>query len=258
VSATTRLARVFPGIAEARPIWQLFASAPATALLFSGSVILAVVVTTALTMRARGAARQDWLILLLMLGAAVLMLMLQVRSARLAAILALPAAAWLVTIALKHARTHIVSGLAALAVAWIAAAPLVQFVLLSLGIALWPPAPGAASMSRPSVATCRMADAYTQLAALPPGIVAAPVTIASHVLRYTPHAIVSAGFHRNGIAVIDNLDFFEADDERAREIAMARGITYAVTCGEDAAIPARPWVHAIPSEGPLQVYRLAP
>lgn len=252
------LARIFPGIAEARPIWQLFASAPATALLFSGSVILAVVVTTALAVRAHQASRQDWLILLMMLCAAVLMLMLQVRSARLAAVFALPAAAWLVTIALEHARTHLLRGLAALALAWIAAAPLVQFVLLSLGVVLWSPSPSAAPASGPTVAACRMADAYTQLAALPPGIVAAPVSIASHVLRYTPHAVVSAGFHRNGHAVIDNLDFFEASDERAREIADARGVTYAATCGEHAVTAARPWTTAIATDGPLRLHRLAP
>ena len=102
-----------------------------------------------------------------------------------------------------------------------------------------------------------MPAAYSDLAMLPAGVVVAPASIASHILRYTPHSVVSAGFHRNGASVIDNLDFLEGSDERALAIASERSVAYAVTCGENALLASRGWLEPVPGNGPLRVYRRA-
>jgi hypothetical protein len=55
-------------------------------------------------------------------------------------------------------------------------------------------------------------------------------TLGPHVLVYTPHAVVTAGFHRNNAGNLDQLAFFTGTEAEAREIATRRGIDYLAVC----------------------------
>lgn len=256
-----RLGAYFASIVEAIPLWRLGERAAFDSVLFIGTALLALSIVVSLAMsaflaaRRRGEAQRDWLIVFLMLAAAFAMMALQLRGSRLTGALAIPAYAWLIASIRAHWRPVLLQAFGLL-VAWLLAASFAQFIFAAL--VAGGPSTAAPVTPGPSVAECRRESAYTQLAALPVGRVAVPISIASHVLRYTPHSVLSAGFHRNGQSVVDSLDFFAGNESRAQEIVAERGLTYVVTCGVDDAIDSWSWLTPLPSSGPLRLYAVAP
>ncbi len=252
------IARQFSEIPEVTSLWRLAERAGIGSTLFIGAMMMAGTIVIALlvmiwrSVRLSGEARRDWLIALLMLVAAFAVMTLQIRGWRLASMLALPAGAWLIVSVRQNIRPPGLQA-TALVLAWLVSASFVQFIVA----ALVAPAPAAdVAATGPSIAECRREGAYAALAALPAGGVAAPVLISPHILRYTPHSVLSAGFHRNGQSIIDSLDFFEGNEVRARQIVAERGLAYVVTCGVDATIDSWSWLRRLPSPGPLQLYEV--
>ena len=64
----------------------------------------------------------------------------------------------------------------------------------------------------------------------PPERVMAPIDLGSHLLLYTPHAVVAAPYHRNQDGVFDAFRFFNRPIDQARDILRARGIGLVVIC----------------------------
>src|SRR5690606_19785067 len=92
------LDQVLPGyfdtIAEAQPLWIRAFTDPPTAVAFALTTLLALPVTAWQAWRGRGESRVDWLILLGFLAGGALVMVMQLRGARLAAPFALPASAY--------------------------------------------------------------------------------------------------------------------------------------------------------------------
>jgi hypothetical protein len=256
---------MFSRIAEAQPLWTRFVAQPATGFAFGGAVLVAVPVTAWVAFRERGERRVNWLIVLALLVVAAMVMVVQIRGARLAAALSLPAGAWLITAARAAYRER---GGAARVVGlvggWLLFATLTQPILLTLLGAVVPSAQAESGAPRAaSPDDCLIGRSYAALAALPPGRVAAPIAISSHILRYTRHSVLSAGFHRNAQSIRDSEAFFR-DGDAAKRIARERGLDYVVVCGAAGgsagwAVRRVPdWLTPVSSPADvLQVYRIA-
>jgi hypothetical protein len=248
------LSEVFPIIPEAKSFWERVLESPLTSIPFGACVLPALGIAIAQVVRMKGQPRIDWLVLLLMLGAATAVMIVQIRGARLAVMLAVPAGAYAIAALRQRFREHrSLPRAGALLAGWIVFASWVQ--ALVLGVSSLAISPAVAEAKGPTLADCTMDTAYTDLASLPPGRVAAPYILGPYILLDTPHEILSAGYHRNGKSVMDSIDFFASDD-RARDIARERGLTYVATCGIDPTIEQRSWLKPLPSGGPLRLYRI--
>jgi hypothetical protein len=257
----------FVGIDELQSLWNRFGQHPASAIAFASPVLAALAISTWRAYRDRGDRRVDWLILLGFATVAALFMLLQVRGARLAALLAVPASCWLISAARqKYLNGRGAGSVALLAGAWLLGCTLLQLGVVSLAFAALPPgiSTGAAGTGARPLGSCHLSANYAPLAALAPGNVAAPPGISSHILRYTEHSVLSAGYHRNAESVLDSNTFFSGSEEAAKAIAVRRRLDYVVLCpGSNRNGPPRdagwPWRWTTPLSGPgdrLQVYRI--
>ncbi len=72
---------------------------------------------------------------------------------------------------------------------------------------------------------------YSRLAALEPGLVAAPFDAGLRILGKTDHAILAASYHRNQAPMVDLLATLTGSVEQARAILTRRQVDYVAICG---------------------------
>ena len=222
-------------IAEAMPLWASLADNPAHTVGLALPPLLALLVT-GWRLRRGGPGGAEWLVYALFLVVAVLVMLLQVRGARMAMALAPPAGALLILAARRHysarpglARAPLLLG------GWIGFAGVAVLVVVRSLLLLAPASAGTGDGGgEGSREQCLLPAAYAGLAALPPARIMAPIDLGAHLLAYTPHAVVAAPYHRNQQGVRDAFAFFGGPLEAARGLLAARGIDYVVTC---AALP---------------------
>jgi hypothetical protein len=258
---------LFSRIPEAQPLLQRFAMQPVVTWAMAGAALLAVPLTAWIALKENGARRVDWLIVLGLLVAAVAVMVLQIRGSRLAAALALPAAAWLITAARKRYLTRSgISSVFGLLGSWLMFATTIQFFAFNAISTAVPPA-HAASARSVTPEDCLVGSRFAALAALPPGRVAAPIGLSSQILHYTAHSVLSAGFHRNTQSIRDVVAFFGPDEAIARRIATERGLDYVAVCPGAAGLEGEVawgengatwrWLEPLGAPGDLlQVYRI--
>ena len=222
-------------IAEAESWLQSMRGDPVYPLAVTIPVLigLATAIWNAVRLRAdRGA----WLVAIAFLVMGLAVMLIQIRAARLVTPLAIPACATLIAALWQHFRDTrrvlpaIGIFVTSLASAGIVIAAIVTFAEpddpanATLGNA--PPANGAAVSRDP----CLLPAAFTDLAGLPPERIMAPIDLGSHILAYTPHAVVGAPYHRNQQGLLDTFHFFNEPIAEARTILDARGISLVVIC----------------------------
>jgi hypothetical protein len=221
-------------ITEALPVWTSLAGLPAYTVGMLVPLAIAAVGVPLAAWRDRPR-RGEWLVLGLFLVVAVAVTVAQVRGARLAACLAVPAGAWLIAAARRRYLERRHPGYAGLLLAaWLGFAGLA----LSLAIDAALPkatAPGAPAATGATIATRTRADCFYEsnfaaLAALPVQSIMTPIDLGSHVLAFTPHSVVAAPYHRNQRGVRDAIEFFNLPIEQARARLDERRITLVVTC----------------------------
>ena len=223
-------------IVEAKPWFESVRELPAYGVAVGLPVLLAGLVMLWRLWRVREG-RAEWGVLLVFLVCTALTMLVQVRGARLAIMVAIPAAAWLIIVArrryLARASFVTVSGLVG---SWLIFSGVVLSLLVSgLQNLTQMEARGDAVLAAAAPAeadknACLMPAAFADLAALPPEAIMAPIDLGAHLLLYTPHAVVAAPYHRNQSAVLDTFRFFNAPIAEARKILEARHITLVVTC----------------------------
>lgn len=263
-------------IAEARPLLDSLRVSPALTLAVAVPPLLGLATIAVRLIAGSPRGRGEWLVLALFLGIAILVMVVQIRGARLAAPLAIPAAGWLVATARRRylARPRL-SRIAGLVGSWLGfAGVLIGLVATGLAIPLQASAAGRAPATADANA-CRMPQAFAGLARLPAGRVMTPIDLGSHLLAWTPHSVVAAPYHRDQDGVRDAFRFFNDPIAEARAILARRGVGLVVICPgmpevaglRDAApdsfarlyaagaLPA--WLVPLPLPGPLQVYRVA-
>ncbi|MGV8952709.1 MAG: hypothetical protein ACOH2M_16535, partial [Cypionkella sp.] len=229
-------------IVEAKPWTTSVFEFPAYAIAVGIPVFLAVLVMAFRLWRVRQD-RAEWAVLLVFLVCAALVMLAQVRGARLAIMPAIPAGSWLIITArhryLARPRAGEIVGLVA---TWL----VFSGVLLALVVTgLVNLAPGRAQQVANALAgkdPCLVPSAFADLAALPPERIMSPIDLGAHIMLYTPHEVVAAPYHRNQQGVRDAFRFFNDPIADARAILAARGIGLVVLCpgmAEVAGLPER-------------------
>jgi hypothetical protein len=140
----------------------------------------------------------------------------QVRGAYAGALLAAPALAALIA----RARA---GGVMPLLAAWTASAGM----LYPLAVDALAPAAAGSDLGGGS---CRSSALLAQLAALPPGTVAAPIDLSVAILAGTPHRVIAAPYHRNNAGNLAALALLGSPPVQARAIAERWSITYVLLC----------------------------
>ncbi|NOZ32019.1 MAG: hypothetical protein GXP01_02855, partial [Alphaproteobacteria bacterium] len=227
-------------VTEAKPLWVSLAELPA----FTWSVALPpILATLALGVRLwHGAQNREivgpdfgrWMILGAFLVLSILVMIYQIRGARVAAILAVPAGAAIIVAARKYylAKSTPLS-VSALVGAWlvfsgIAVALAVNSINLLVGS---PPAtPTVQLADTPLKPACFLPASFSALSALAPTTLMAPADLGAHILVQTPHSVIGAPYHRNQRGLIDTFQFFNGPPEAARGILNRRGITLVAMC----------------------------
>lgn len=171
--------------------------------------------------------RAAWSIIAAFLLVGLLVMLIQIRAARIVTPLAVAPTAALIATAWRRlvARPGIVPALAAVGSIMVSAGLVVAVVV---ALAPWP-APlgnGPAGDRR----ACLQPGAFASLATLPPQRLMAPIDLGSHLLLFTPHAVVAAPYHRNQQGLLDTLHFFSEPIDTGRAILAARGISLVVVC----------------------------
>lgn len=218
-------------IGEAQPWWVSFARDPVypVAVLVPPLVALVAIIAR---LRRRGDNTAGWWVYAAFLAVTVAVELLQIRGSRMATPLAVPGCAWVIAEAVAWFRARRSVGAAAgVALSWVVSAGLAVALLAGMVVMALPQVaqatgdPGAAARRQ-----CIMPAAFAELAALPRTNVMAPVDLGSHLLAFTPHAVVAAPYHRAERGVRAAFDFFNGPIGAAREILRERGVTLVVIC----------------------------
>ena len=228
-------------IVEARPWTSSVFDVPALGVAVGAPVLLGALVALYRLWRVPED-RLEWAALLVFLLCAAVVMLAQVRGARLAVMPAMPAAAWLIVAARRRylAAPALVNG-AGLVVAWLMFSGVVLWLLISVLVTLVPGRAQQVAKARASEARCLLPAAF---ASLPPTStrIISPIDLGAHLLLYTPHEVVAAPYHRNEQGVRDAFRFFNDPIAEARAVLDARGIGLVVICpamAELRGIPAR-------------------
>ncbi|MGB3336299.1 MAG: hypothetical protein WBA73_03880 [Devosia sp.] len=217
-------------IIEARPWFLTITELPAYAVAVGVPALLAAIVVVRRLWSVPGQ-RAEWAALLLFLLCTALVMLSQVRGARLAIMPAMPAAAWLIVMArhryLAAPRLLTILGLVA---SWLAFSGVVLSLLVTLVVNVVPGRPQQMAEARASKEPCLLPSAFTDLAALPPERIMTPIDLGAHLMLYTQHEVVAAPYHRNQQGVRDAYRFFNDPIADARAILNDRGIGLVVLC----------------------------
>jgi hypothetical protein len=219
-------------IREAVPLWQHIAANPVHAIAAALPPLLALAATAYRVRFGDGEGRGKWLVYGLFLALAIVVMLVQVRGARMATVLAPPAGAWLIVRAREHyLARHKPRWILALVASWLGFAGVAVAVIVHLAL-LGVPGFAAAQAERNADPRrqCLMGSSFGMLAALPPARVMSFIDLGAHILAYTPHEVVAAPYHRNQQGVRDALNFFTRPLDEARAILDQRGISLVAIC----------------------------
>ncbi|TKD53176.1 hypothetical protein [Sphingomonas baiyangensis] len=185
---------------------SVFAAPLSTTLAYLGVGMAGLVAACAAAQADRSA---RWPILALLIGAALLLACHQLRAAHLAAALAPPALAHMVARARAAGTPRTVA-------AWLAS---VGIVYAGVGSAT------AARSDAGSGGACAIEAGIATLAALPPGLVLAPIDLGPAILAETPHRVLAAPYHRNEVGNLAALRALAGERP-----ATATGADYRLDC----------------------------
>lgn len=180
-------------VMEGRPIWE---QSPMIAAIIVGPVLVGIIGTGIALRYAKDTdERHRWAVMLFLICGALAVALLVMRAMSVAHLFALPGMALLVIRLYRRAAAcrlayQRIGGILALC----AITPL---PLTTAAIALAPPRDKAGERVAMRAHDCVLGQALDGLAALPPGIVLAPLDTSPALLLFTPHAVVGTAHHRN-------------------------------------------------------------
>ena len=85
-----------------------------------------------------------------------------------------------------------------------------------------------------STQACESVTSVASLAQLPKANIVAPLNIGPAILMTTKHKVVASNYHRNHVALRDQIDLFRLPPDRAKSIIDRRFITHLVSCPGEA------------------------
>lgn len=165
--------------------------------------------------------------LALLLAGAVLLALATLRGAYAAALLAAPALAAMIDAARRRGWPVVPAWIASAGILYpIAAGALVPSASRSAAADPAGSAAGGAAADR----DCTDPAALARIAALPPGVLVAPIDLSGFALAATPHRLLAGPYHRNREGNRAMYDFFLGPAARSETIARAWGIDYVAFC----------------------------
>jgi hypothetical protein len=205
---------------EAMPLPKVVEMRPETLPVIVLPIVLGFVAALCATWRERGLQATRWMCLAAVIGVGLLTAFWQIRVFSSAAPLAAVAAAYAV-LALSD-RLVSSAGPRTLAIALLC----LPFSSMLYAIAV-PPSEAATS---DGTAACLTPKALAPLAALPPGLVVAPIDSGSHLLSHTPHSVIAAPYHRNSLGNRRVIEMLLASPDAAEQSVRASGAHYVMLC----------------------------
>ncbi|RYY24958.1 MAG: hypothetical protein EOP62_14990 [Sphingomonadales bacterium] len=215
----------YRNVSEGLPLWE---QVPAWALMTIGFPIAGLVGGTLAWREANGEDRTRWTMMLALAGLSFALSILIIRTGATANALALPGGAWLLHNLLTRARAlpSIPRRTLATAGALLAATPgLAASTLFSLTESQTESAPATTTAQ-----SCNQAHEIADLAALPTSTLFAPVDVSPHLLAWTRHSAIGAGYHRNSESMHRVLSTFLATPAAAHKAVLASHADYVVGC----------------------------
>ncbi|QQR38786.1 hypothetical protein [Devosia rhizoryzae] len=219
------------GIVEAKPWHQSLLDLPAYTLAV-GIPILLGACAAILALRQEPEKRLGWLILLTFILATAVVMLAQIRGARLVVLTVTPAAAWLILRAREAyiERPRILPALGLVA-SWLSFAGIVIALAVTGLLGLLPDGRAQeVTTARASKLPCLASGSFADLRGLPPSRIMSPIDLGAHILLETQHEVVAAPYHRNEDGVLDAFRFLSRPAGEAHDIARKRGLSLFVTC----------------------------
>ena len=222
-------------IVEAKPVWYSLAALPAYTIGIIVPPLAALVVLAFFILPSGREKKVQWLVLGLFLLASTLVVIAQIRGARLVAGMVAPVAAWAILVARKrYLQSPGLLSMLSLVGSWLVFAGLAIAMLAGLVLPRGgDEAAGQTLISASRELTrndCLQPDAFADLASLEGTRIMAPIDLGAHLLLFTPHAVVGAPYHRNERGIIDSFQFFNLPINEARKILVERDISLVVVC----------------------------
>lgn len=218
----------YDNVSEGLPVWR---QAPAWAVMTVGFPITGLI-GGAFAWRASAAEdRARWTMLLALAAATFALSLLVIRTGATANALALPGGAWALHAMLTRARAirPVLARTAATAGALLAATPGLAGAALFGSSQSAVPA-GAAHMAMATPPSCDREHEISDLAALPPSKLFAPVDVTPQILATTRHRAIAGGYHRNLAALHRTMATYMADPDTAHRWLLDSGAAYIVGC----------------------------
>jgi hypothetical protein len=244
-------------VEEVQPLFALFAKAPTDALIQLAFPLLALCSMPWLLQKVRIHKVTDEerytsilsLLLIALFTCAFIGLWLQVRIATMALWLGVPLVAWGVQMwAERRERAEFYRLVGAIVLNPIVVTSIIA--ALSLAIAsLQKSATQGNGIVRDAQVACSKPSNFAKMAALPKGLVLGPRDLGSAVLLHTPHAMVSAPYHRLQRAILFTSDVMSGTPEKAHAHIKQAGITYLFHCSSYLT----PETKAMKDDGSLQM-----
>lgn len=225
-------------VTEAKPVWHSLRALPGYTLGVIIPPIVALIILLVFIKRTPDDKRVQWAILALFIFTSLVVVMAQVRGARLVAGMVTPVGAWAILRVRQHyLKTNSILAAFALISTWLLFSGLALAV--AIGFLVPQNAPNGTSSNKTALggetlqlskSDCIAPKAFEDIASLPPERIMAPVDLGAHLLLFTPHSVVGAPYHRNQFALMDTFGFFNLPIDEARAILRQRGISLIVTC----------------------------
>ncbi len=218
-----------PQIVEAKPVWYSLEALPAYTLGIIVPPIAAFIVLVFFILRSNTNKRAEWLVLGLFLVVGILVVVAQIRGARLVAGMVAPVGAWAILVVReKYLKSRSIMAALGLVSSWLIFAGLA--ISIMAGFLLPRGSDQILSGSGLNRNDCLQPQAFDELASLAPNRIMAPVDLGAHLLLFTPSSVVGAPYHRNESGLIDSFSFFNMPLEDARDILVQRDISLVVIC----------------------------
>ena len=234
-------------ITEARPLLDMAAHEPVAIIANVGPSLVALVVALR-RLGARGEPeRAIWIVPALLIGLALLLSLYQVRTLPVANAASIPVlGSWLAALAARHGVTALrpIAQARPVILAVLLCIPLVHLALGWGAVRLLTVLSGGriAPIERPDTPkhlTAGLSEAErlcldpasaALLAAVPTGIVMAPVFYGPTVLAISGHSVVAAPYHRAGAAILDAIHAMDLPPPKARAVIERRAADYVAIC----------------------------
>jgi len=218
-------------IVEAKSVWYSLSAIPAYTIGILFPPIAALIALIFIVKRSDIDKKAQWLVLGFFLLAGILVVVAQIRGARLVAGMVAPVAAWVILAARqKYLSNRSLLATLGLLGSWLMFAGLAIAVIAGFILPRGSDETLLVAGSGFSKNDCLQPDAFADLASLLPTRIMAPVDLGAHILLFTPHAVVGAPYHRNERGLIDSFNFFNIAIDDARQILVEREISLVVIC----------------------------